>query len=160
MYVGCKDFEFDVAARKAGTFCLHAGTWTHLSPEGETCANGNAFIQIRGETHLLHVDTASQLLTSQTYNLASGAVGEKKTLFDFSNKSSFTSVFEHLFHTQMFPDGVCHWTTEQNRDKMIVAIFDPRVPGYTMSDGCALQLDVTDGEVSFHVFGLVSALKE
>jgi hypothetical protein len=142
---GCKDFLFDIDAKLAGTFRLRDGTFTMVVPHGETCANGNAFIQIHGQTHLLHIDTPTKMVMAYPYDLASGAIGSGTCLIDFGDKAYFDAADASLWHPMLLPDGVCHWTTPGKRDKLVVAIFDPRTDA--LHDGQAFQFDVTDGQV-------------
>lgn len=88
--IGTKDFNFDTKA------CL-AGTWRYRPATGqvdqlfgsEVCANGNCFLEIDGRTHLVHVDTGPKAMYALPYDLRTGVVGERWTLFAFSNREPF-----------------------------------------------------------------------
>eukprot|EP00045_Choanoeca_perplexa_P008682 m.81697 g.81697 ORF g.81697 m.81697 type:complete len:374 (-) comp14577_c0_seq18:615-1736(-) len=146
---GCKDFDFDIAARLAGTFCYHEGNVTELEASGETCGNGNAFISIDGVSHLLHIDTPTKLVRAYPYDFATGAVGAARSLIDFGNQAWFEAACPGVWHEMLLPDGVCHWTTADRRDKLVVAVFDARSDA--LRNGQALQFDVTNGEVKLEV---------
>jgi len=88
--IGTKDFNFDTKA------CL-AGTWRYRPATGqvdqlfgsEVCANGNCFLEIDGRTHLVHVDTGPKAMYALPYDLQTGVVGERWTLFAFSKREPF-----------------------------------------------------------------------
>ena len=142
---GTKDSEFEIAAKRAATFQFREGRFTQIVLPGETCANGNAFIQIEGRNHLLHIDTPTKKIVAYPYHLVTGRIDNaSSTVIDFHDPAVFEAA-PGTWHKMLLPDGVCHWITEDKKDKLIVAIFDARTD--QLRSGQALQFDVTNGKV-------------
>ncbi|EDQ89135.1 uncharacterized protein MONBRDRAFT_25763 [Monosiga brevicollis MX1] len=147
---GCKDFEFDIPGNRAGTYVISDRGISKLVPAGEVCANGNAFITINNQPHMLHIDTPKQTIRAHAYNAttrefsAPGAV-----IIDFKDKAFFEAHPNADFHPALFPDGVCQWTTADGHEKIVVAVFDFR-PDQVRS-GQAFQFDVTNGQAVLDV---------
>lgn len=128
------------------TLRFRDGVFTRVMTTPETCANGNAFITIDGAPHLLHIDTGAQKLFALPFGRETAPVeGTPRTIIDFADRDFFqVQQGGHLWHETLMPDGLCHWhVVADARDKIIVAIFDPRLDA--LRAGQALQFDVTNG---------------
>eukprot|EP01147_Barroeca_monosierra_P008642 gene8642-1049_t len=139
---GFKDANFDVSKKLAYTRVI-SGKDASITTlfDHEVCANGNGFVTINEELHLVHVETASQSIKAVSLSQITEPGSEKRsfTLINFKDHSWFDQFAPGIWHEALLPDGICCWKSGQC-NRIAVAVFDYRHDA--LRDGQVIQFAI------------------
>ncbi|EGD80441.1 hypothetical protein PTSG_11086 [Salpingoeca rosetta] len=143
---GFKDAQFSLQERIAFTKVVQAdGKSVTTLARNEVCPNGNCFVHMKGELHLLHIETPSKrLIAIPASTLADNDAATAPTaslLVDFGDRTLFDAFEPSIWHEALLPDGMCCWRAAGDITKVAVAIFDFR-PSTPLRSGQVVQFSV------------------